>query len=109
MNTTLTPSVLDIQTIKARQKSTWESGDFGQVAKFIAPIAEQFMAQIKLRPGMKGLDAASGTGNLAVIAARRGCSTSGLDIAANLVAQARQRARLEKLDIEYTEGDAEAM
>jgi ubiquinone/menaquinone biosynthesis C-methylase UbiE len=109
MNTTVTQPTLDIQNIKARQKATWESGDFGQVAKLIEPIAEQFMARIELRPGMKVLDAACGTGNLAVIAARRGCATSGLDIAANLVAQARERARKESLDIEYTEGDAEAM
>jgi SAM-dependent methyltransferase len=109
MNTTLAQPVLDIQTIKARQKSTWESGDFGQVAKLISPIAQQFMARIDLRPGMKVLDAACGTGNLAVIAARHGCLTSGLDIAANLIAQARERARQEGLDIEYTEGDAEAM
>ncbi len=102
-------SVPDIQTIKARQKATWESGDFGQVAKFITHAAEQFMARIELRPGMKVLDAACGTGNLAVIAARRGCVTSGLDIASNLIAQARERARQEGLSIDYTEGDAEAM
>src|SRR5262249_5827187 len=102
-------SIPDIQSIKARQKSTWESGDFGQVAKFITPIAEQFMAGIDLQPGTKVLDAACGTGNLAVLAARRGCITSGLDIASNLVAQARGRAQEESLDIEYTEGDAEAM
>jgi SAM-dependent methyltransferase len=58
---------------------------------------------------MKVLDAACGTGNLAVIAARRGCITSGLDIASNLVAQARERAQKESLAIEFTEGDAEAM
>jgi SAM-dependent methyltransferase len=98
-----------MQAIKARQKATWESGDFGQVAKLITPIAEQFMARIELRPGMKVLDAACGTGNLAVIAARQGCLTSGLDIASNLISQARQRARQESLDIEFKEGDAEAM
>ncbi len=108
MNTTIAQTP-DIQTVKARQKSTWESGDFGQVAKFITPVAEQFMERIELRPGMKVLDAACGTGNLAIIAARRGCITSGLDIAANLIAQARERAEKESLAIEYTEGDAEAM
>jgi SAM-dependent methyltransferase len=109
MNTTITQPTPDIQTIKARQKATWESGDFGQVAKFIETVAEQFMSRIELRPGMKVLDAACGTGNLAVIAARRGCVTSGLDIASNLIVQARERARHESLNIEYTEGDAEAM
>jgi SAM-dependent methyltransferase len=102
-------SIPDIQSIKARQKSTWESGDFGQVAKFIMPDAEQFMARLDLQPGAKVLDAACGTGNLAVLAALRGCLTFGLDIASNLIGQARERARNESLAIEYTEGDAEAM
>src|ERR1051326_7414442 len=109
MNTTHTKPAPDIQTIKARQKATWESGDFGEVAKLIMPIAEEFMSRIDLHSGMKVLDAACGTGNLAVIAARRGCTASGLDIAANLIAQARERAREQSLDIEFIEGDAEAM
>jgi SAM-dependent methyltransferase len=109
MNTTIAQPAFDIESIKARQKGTWESGDFGQVAKFLVPDAEQFMARIDLRPGSTVLDAACGTGNLAVLAARRGCISSGLDIASNLIAQARERARQESLAIEYTEGDAEAM
>jgi len=100
---------IDIQSLKARQKSTWESGDFGEVAKLIMCEADAFMAGIDLQPEMKVLDAACGTGNLAVIAARRGCITSGLDIASNLIAQARERAEEDSLAIEYTEGDAEAM
>jgi SAM-dependent methyltransferase len=108
-NTTIQSSIPDIQSIKACQKATWESGDFGQVAKFIMTDAEAFMVRIDLQPGMKVLDAACGTGNLAVLAARRGCVTSGLDIASNLLAQARERARKESLAIEFTEGDAEAM
>jgi SAM-dependent methyltransferase len=109
MNTLLQQPTFDLELVKARQKTTWESGDFGQVAKFIAADADQFMARIDLRPGAKVLDAACGTGNLAVLAARRGCVTSGLDIASNLVAQARERARQESLAIEFTEGDAEAL
>lgn len=99
----------DLQTIKARQKATWESGDFGQVAKTIMPVAEEFMARLPLRPGMRVLDVACGSGNLAVIAAKRGCTVKGVDIAANLVAQARERAAAERVDIEFREGDAEAL
>src|SRR5262245_18206699 len=99
----------DIKSIEARQKATWESGDFGEVAKFIMTGAEDFMARIDFQPGTKVLDAACGTGNLAVLAAHRGCVTSGLDIASNLIAQARERARQDSLTIEFTEGDAEAM
>jgi len=109
MSINLEPAVLDLPSIRARQKATWESGDFGEVAKFNEPAAKEFMARIALPWGASVLDAACGTGNLAVIAARRGCRVQGLDIAANLIAQARERARLDALDIEFTEGDAEAM
>jgi SAM-dependent methyltransferase len=104
-----TPPLTDLQAIKARQKATWESGDFGEVARFTMPSAEEFMARIPLRPEMRVLDAACGTGNLAILAARRGCHVSGLDIATNLLAQARQRATRESLPIEFSEGDVEAM
>lgn len=101
--------VPDFGAIKARQKATWESGDFGQVARYTMPSAQEFMARVELRPGMNVLDAACGTGNLAVLAARRGTRVSGLDIASNLLAQARERAARDALAIEFTEGDAEAM
>ena len=100
---------LDLKTVKARQKATWESGDFGEVAKTIMPVAEEFMARLPLRPGLRVLDVACGTGNLAVLAARRGCVTKGVDIAANLIAQARERAATERLSIEFREGDAEGL
>ena len=99
----------DIQAIKARQKATWESGDFGQVARYTMPSAVEFMARLDLRPGLRVLDAACGTGNLAVLAARRGCRVSGLDIAVNLIAQARERAQHDSLAIDFDEGDVEAM
>lgn len=101
--------VPNLDTIKARQKAAWEAGDFGQVAKFSMPAAEEFMARLPLRPGMRVLDVACGTGNLAIVAARAGCIVSGLDIASNLIAQARERARHEGLFIDFHEGDAEAM
>src|SRR5258708_36338184 len=94
---------VEIQTIKARQKAMWESGDFGQIARSIEDVAEEFMARQPLRPGANVLDVASGTGNLAVIAARRRCEVSGIDIATDLVAQARTRAVAESLCIDFRE------
>jgi 2-polyprenyl-3-methyl-5-hydroxy-6-metoxy-1,4-benzoquinol methylase len=102
-------TIPELATVKARQKATWESGDFGQIARSIENFAEEFMAQLPLRTGRQVLDVACGTGNLAVIAARHGCAVSGIDIAANLIAQARARATAAGLNIEFTEGDAEAL
>jgi len=103
------PTIPNLSVIKAKQKATWESGDFGQVALSIENFAEEFMARQPLDPGSRVLDVACGTGNLAVIAARRGCVVSGNDIAANLLNQARARATGAGLSIEFREGDAEAL
>lgn len=98
-----------LEAIKARQKATWESGDFGEVARVIMPAAEDFVRHLPFQPGMRVLDVACGTGNVAIAAARRGCHVTGLDIAANLLTQARTRATAAGLDIEFIHGDAEAL
>jgi SAM-dependent methyltransferase len=103
------PTIPNLATIKVKQKATWESGDFGQIARVIENVAEEFMGRLLLQRGMKVLDVACGTGNLAMIAARHGCITSGIDIAANLLEQARVRAVKAGLGIEFTEADAETL
>ena len=103
------PAIPDLAALKAKQKATWESGDFGQIAHSIEHVAEEFMARQPLRRGEQVLDVACGTGNLAVIAGRRGCTVSGIDIAANLLATARARAAAEGLNIDWKEADAEAL
>ncbi len=103
------PVIPNLPAIKARQKSTWESGDFGQIAHSIENAAGEFMSRLPLRAGLRVLDVACGTGNLAVIAARNGCQAGGIDIAANLLAQARARAAAAGLNIGFEEADAEAL
>jgi SAM-dependent methyltransferase len=55
------------------------------------------------------LDVACGTGNQSIPAARAGAEVVGLDIATNLLEQARKRAADEKLKVEFIEGDAEKL
>jgi len=43
MSVSATQSGLDLEMVNARQKTTWESGDFGQVAKYNMPAAEDFL------------------------------------------------------------------
>jgi len=102
-------NIPNLEAVKARQKATWESGDFGRIARTIENVAEEFMARLPLRAGSHVLDVACGTGNLAVIAARQDCEVTGVDIAGNLIAQARARAAEEGLHIDFKAGDAEAM
>jgi len=102
-------AIPNLEVIKAKQKATWEAGDFGQIALSIEHIAEEFMAGLSLLPSCRVLDVACGTGNLAVIAARRGSEVHGIDIAGNLIAQARARAARAGLKINFKEADAEAL
>ncbi len=99
----------NLEAVKSRQKATWESGDFGRIARTIENVAEEFMARQPLQRGSHVLDVACGTGNLAVVAARQGCRVSGIDIAGNLIAQARTRAAEQGLSIDFKEADAEAL
>jgi len=95
--------------MRARCKSTWEAGDFSLVAKFNEPNAAEFMSRLPLRHGQRVLDVACGAGNFAFFAAKAGCQASGIDIAANLISKARERAAAEKLPVDFTEGDAEEL
>lgn len=96
-----------IEALKEHLRSTWMAGDFGEVAKTVESHAEDFMARRDIEPGMRVLDVACGTGNLAIPAARAGAVVTGVDIAPNLIEQARERARREGLDVRFDEGDAE--
>jgi SAM-dependent methyltransferase len=95
--------------LKQRLKSSWMAGDFGQIAKKVSGDAESFVSRLQLQPGTKVLDVACGTGNQSLTAARAGALVTGVDIATNLLAQARQRAAEENLKIQLDEGDAEEL
>lgn len=99
----------ELEALKTRLRATWIAGDFGQIAKASAPEAEEFIKRLDLQPGMKVLDVACGTGNLALPAARLGAAVTGLDIAPNLLKQASENAQRQGLQIQFDEGDAEAL
>lgn len=98
---------LPIEQIKASMRATWMAGDFGVVAKTIAGPSEKFIEGLPIAPGMRVLDVACGTGNTAIPAARRGAIVTGVDIATNLLEQARERAAQENVAVTFDEGDAE--
>ena len=75
----------ELAALKTKLRATWIAGDFGQIARFYTDQAEDFINRLDLKPGMKVLDVACGTGNLALPAARTGATVTGVDIAPNLV------------------------
>src|SRR5215831_39655 len=99
----------DFAELKARLKSTWASGDYDVFSRFMEKDAEQFFLRLGVKPGTRLLDVACGAGQLALIAARAGAQVSGCDIAPNWIEKARARAAAEGLNIDFKEGDAEAL
>lgn len=104
-----TSQISEMDALKAKLRATWISGDFGQIARFYEDEAEAFVKRLALKPGSKVLDVACGTGNLALPAARLGADVTGVDIAPNLVEQARTNAAREGLKAQFDEGDAEGL
>ena len=104
-----TPDILSADPLTERVRSTWMSGDFGRIARGYTLGAGEFIARLELEPGERVLDVACGTGNLAIPAARSGAAVTGIDIAPNLIVQARLRAASEGLKIAFDVGDAEQL
>lgn len=75
--------IADIEGLKARAKATWMAGDFARIAEITESTANDFIARRALKPTMRVLDVACGTGNLSVPAAKAGGVVTGVDIAPN--------------------------
>jgi SAM-dependent methyltransferase len=105
----MSSSASPIHKLKESMRAAWVAGDFGVVAKQITGAAESFVDRLPVSPGMRILDVATGSGNLALPIARKGAIVTGVDIAPNLLEQARQRAASENLTVTFDEGDAEEL
>ena len=99
----------DLAAIKQRQQATWSSGDYQLIATQIQIVSELLIEALDVHSTERVLDVATGSGNAALAAARRGCSTVGVDYVPALLDRARLRATAEGLDIEFVDGDAEAL
>jgi SAM-dependent methyltransferase len=95
--------------VKARQQKTWSSGDYGKVAWLTSPLADVLVEAVDLRPGATLLDVATGTGNVALAAAHRFCTVTGIDYVPALLDVAGRRASAEGLDVTFREADAEQL
>lgn len=109
MNGMIAEMTPEMDALKSRLKATWMSGDYGHFAKYLEPGALEFLSRIKIEPGARVLDVACGAGQTAIPAARMGAKVTGIDIATNLIEQARARAEAENLDARFEEGDAEML
>jgi ubiquinone/menaquinone biosynthesis C-methylase UbiE len=96
-----------LEEIKASQRRMWASGDYAKIAWGTVPLSDALVEAVELRPGAKVLDVATGTGHVALAAARRFCTVVGVDFVPALLEVARRRAAAEGLEVTFVEGDAE--
>ena len=100
MPTLTTTTTAEMSALKIRLKATWESGDYGVFATYLEKGALEFFDRVNIPPGTRLLDVGCGAGQLTLPAARKGIQVTGLDLAANLVQQARTKAAAEGLPIQ---------
>lgn len=105
----MTSTAVDFAAIKDKQRAGWETGDYPRVGNTLQIIAELLIEAADVRAGQQVLDVACGQGNAAIAAARRFADATGVDYAANLLAQGRERAAAEHVPVTFTEGDAEQL
>lgn len=112
-STTLDPATPepapDLGAIKTRQQATWSSGDYHMIGTQIQVVSELLIEALDVHSTERVLDVATGSGNAALAAARRGCDVTGVDYVPALLERARRRADAEGLTVEFVEGDAEAL
>src|SRR5215469_10365315 len=97
----------EMETLKNRLRATWIAGDFGEIALSFAAGAADFVNDLGIKRGDKVLDVACGTGNQSIPAAKLGAKVTGVDIAPNLLDQAKANAEKAGVDIRFDIGDAE--
>lgn len=100
----------DFTELKMKHRATWALGEYDRIADSLTVSTDQTLRVARVRPGEKVLDLATGTGITAIAARERGAQVTGADLTPELLAVAREKAAAAGFDdIEFREGDAEAL
>ena len=96
-----------IAKFKEMQRQGWKH--FIPLEMMTTPAAARLVKHAGVRAGQDVLDVACGTGVVAITAARIGARVRGLDLTPELLERAKENARIAGAEIEFREGDAEAL
>ena len=100
---------MELTEAKQRARATWSAGDYDSLVDYIWSVGGDLIERVGVEPGDDVLDVACGTGNAAIPAAAAGGKVIGLDLTPELFEDARRRADEAGVEIEWVEGDAEAL
>jgi SAM-dependent methyltransferase len=98
---------LSFEALKRRQRKNWSSVRWESLAAKLAVMHDHLVSRLDPRPGERWLDVATGTGAIALRAARAGAQVTAVDLAPGLIATARDLAAEQRLSIRFDIGDAE--
>lgn len=90
-----------------RSRRVWSAGDYDRISAGFRHEAQAFVDRRGLKAGQRVLDAACGTGNLTIPAARAGAKVTGLDLIPSLLGAASEWAAGESLNVQLDEGSVE--
>jgi SAM-dependent methyltransferase len=85
----------------------WSAGTYERLAARLAPVQDQLVNLLRIGSGDRVLDLATGTGEVALRAARRGAVVTAIDVAEPMLAKARETAEGAGLAITFDRGDVE--
>ena len=97
------------EALKARQREAWGSAPWEPMAARFAAIHVHLVARLAPRRGGRWLDVGTGTGAVALRAARAGARVTGVDLAPAMIETARRLAAEHALAIRFEVGDAERL
>jgi SAM-dependent methyltransferase len=100
---------LPLERLKAATTWMWSLGDYTLVAPRLEPCAINLADACSIRPGTTVLDVAAGNGNFAVAAVTRGAKVTASDLTPRMLELGRARTSAAGYEIEWKEGDAEAL
>ena len=104
---TMSDQIGVLRELRNKQQQVWSSGDYNKIAAITVPVAEHLVEVAAVSPGERVLDVATGTGHVALAAARRSAVVSGIDYVPSLIDIARLRAAAEDLTVDFRLADAE--
>ncbi|MDX6680272.1 MAG: hypothetical protein QOG94_311 [Solirubrobacteraceae bacterium] len=97
------------ETNLTAERALWAAGDPDAIAELTWEVGAVVAGTVSIEAGMKVLDVGTGTGSAAIRAAQAGGDVIGLDIAPEQFDAARRRAADAGVEVEWIEGDAEAL
>src|SRR5438105_1247409 len=97
------------EALKERQAAVWGGGKFELLAATAADIHDDLVGRLGVVRGEDWLDLATGTGAVAIRAAKRGAHVTGQDLAPALIETARKLARDQGVEITFDVGDCESL